>query len=57
MKQQHNCAPVFISPDVKEKYYKGKDCANVAAEDLPLACQGVWFLIQDGNWHTALYVE
>ncbi|KAF8070915.1 TPS5 [Scenedesmus sp. PABB004] len=23
LKAQHNCAPVFIAPDVKEKYYKG----------------------------------
>ncbi|KAF6264985.1 trehalose-6-phosphate synthase/phosphatase [Scenedesmus sp. NREL 46B-D3] len=23
LKQQHNCAPVFIAPDVREKYYKG----------------------------------
>jgi hypothetical protein len=28
LKQQHNCAPVFIAPDVKEKYYKGKACSN-----------------------------
>jgi hypothetical protein len=26
LKQQHNCAPVFIAPDVKEKYYKGETC-------------------------------
>lgn len=24
LKQQHNCAPVFIAPDVREKYYKGE---------------------------------
>lgn len=23
LKQQHNCAPVFIAPDVRDKYYKG----------------------------------
>ena len=29
LKAQHNCAPVFIAPELKDKYYKGALCSGL----------------------------